>query len=133
MCDCVNEYKNLAQQKQTQKNTTYFATAFLLLKGREVTKYKGRLRTSTLKQGHKQNFYCNFLIYLNTLHIYCHYWSTVQYKIQVSTYQRCQPGRNFRPGPQNCFSARPGPQSMYYKICTVQFVLKYYSKINIII
>ena len=30
------------------------------------------------------------------------------------------------------FSARPGPQSMYYKICTVQFFLIYYSKINII-
>ena len=28
--------------------------------------------------------------------------------------------------------ALPGRQSMYYKICTVQFFLKYYSKINII-
>ena len=45
--------------------------------------------------------------------------------IEVST------GPKF-PGRPEKFIFRPGPQSMYYKICSVQFFLKYYSKINII-
>ena len=47
--------------------------------------------------------------------------------VYSTVYQRCQLGRNFRPGTQNLFSARPGPQSQYYISCTVQF-FKYLSK-----
>ena len=43
--------------------------------------------------------------------------SALDYVVEVST------GPKFPalPGPQKFFSARPGPQSMYYKIFTVQF------------
>ena len=42
-------------------------------------------------------------------------------QVPTSIDQKCQPGRNFRPGPQMfLFSpTRPGPKLIYYKICTM--------------
>ena len=46
--------------------------------------------------------------------------SCTQISLGSGKHQRCQPGRNFRPGPQNFFSARPGPARNQ---CIIKFVL----------